>query len=72
MYSTCTLMCTCVLIFPELSDSFDWASYLMEGIEYPTYSDTDEVGRRRERERERERERGSVCVFSLPSVVPAQ
>lgn len=27
----------------ELSDSFDWASYLMEGIEYPTYSDTDEV-----------------------------
>ena len=27
----------------ELSDSFDWASYLMEGIEYPTYSDSDEV-----------------------------
>ena len=27
----------------ELTDSFDWASYLMEGIEYPTYSDSDEV-----------------------------
>ena len=72
MYSTCTLMCTCVFIFPELSDSFDWASYLMEGIEYPTYSDTDEV-RRREREkgsgREREREREGVCIcVSSPSL----
>ena len=38
MYDLCnTLLC------PELSDSFDWASYLMEGIEYPTYSDSDEV-----------------------------
>ena len=22
-------------------EPFDWASYLMEGIEFPTYSDTD-------------------------------
>ena len=32
-----------IILCPELSDSFDWASYLMEGIEYPTYSDSDEV-----------------------------
>ena len=31
------------IVLSELSDSFDWASYLMEGIEYPTYSDSDEV-----------------------------
>ena len=35
-------------VYAEVSDSFDWASYLMEGIEYPSYSDTDEVRRERE------------------------
>lgn len=31
----------CVVVFAELGDGFDWASYLMEGIEYPSYSDTE-------------------------------
>ena len=44
-------------MYAELSDSFDWASYLMEGIEYPRYSDTDEV--RRERKKRGERGRGT-------------
>ena len=51
-------VCVCVLLCAELSDSFDWASYLMEGIEYPTYSDSDEVrlGGDRIKEKVRERE----------------
>ena len=32
-------MCVCVLV--EEGDGFDWVAYLKEGIEFPSYSDSD-------------------------------
>ena len=39
---------------PGLGDSFDWASYLMEGIEFPTFSDD---------------ESEEVCALMMPLVL---
>ena len=37
----CNVAVRTILHCVDEGEPFDWASYLMEGIEFPTYSDTD-------------------------------
>ena len=42
----CNVAVRTILHCVDGGEPFDWASYLMEGIEFPTYSDTDSEVRR--------------------------